>query len=196
MNQDPRLWVRIRDDLRSKIDNGNVKPGDSLPIMHIPRSGMWQDRLSPRRFKRLRIGRDHRRRQQQQRRRRNRLPGPPRPQRRHALIVARTSHEPALLKPSPHLIDKAVRSLNADPAATALGSGRRFPHRHQGSPPRRCGQHRLREQARQTREHDPGPSRSRSSHHQHGRLRPQTPWPPITRVTRSVRGLSRPAQPM
>jgi phosphoglycolate phosphatase len=37
-----------------------------------------------------------------------------------ALIVARTSHDPALLKPSPHLIDKAVRGLNADPAATAL----------------------------------------------------------------------------
>jgi phosphoglycolate phosphatase len=37
-----------------------------------------------------------------------------------ALIVARTSHDPALLKPSPHLIDKAVRGLNADPAASTL----------------------------------------------------------------------------
>jgi phosphoglycolate phosphatase len=36
------------------------------------------------------------------------------------LVVARTSHDPALLKPSPHLIDKAVRGLDADPAATAL----------------------------------------------------------------------------
>jgi phosphoglycolate phosphatase len=37
-----------------------------------------------------------------------------------ALVVARTSHDPALLKPSPYLIDQAVRGLNADPAATAL----------------------------------------------------------------------------
>jgi phosphoglycolate phosphatase len=37
-----------------------------------------------------------------------------------ALVVARTSHDPALLKPSPHLINKAVRGLDAAPAATAL----------------------------------------------------------------------------
>jgi HAD superfamily hydrolase (TIGR01549 family) len=36
------------------------------------------------------------------------------------LIVARTSHDPALLKPSPHLIDEAVRGLDADPIATTL----------------------------------------------------------------------------
>jgi HAD superfamily hydrolase (TIGR01549 family) len=36
------------------------------------------------------------------------------------LVVARTSHDPALLKPSPHLIDKAVRSLDADPSASTL----------------------------------------------------------------------------
>jgi HAD superfamily hydrolase (TIGR01549 family) len=36
------------------------------------------------------------------------------------LVVARTSHNPALLKPSPHLINQAVRSLDADPAAAAL----------------------------------------------------------------------------
>ena len=36
------------------------------------------------------------------------------------LVVARTSHDPALLKPSPHLIEHAVRALDADPAATAL----------------------------------------------------------------------------
>ena len=35
-------------------------------------------------------------------------------------VFARTSHDPALLKPSPHLIDEAVQVLNADPAATAL----------------------------------------------------------------------------
>ena len=35
-------------------------------------------------------------------------------------LFARTSHDPALLKPSPHLIEKAVQALNADPAATAL----------------------------------------------------------------------------
>jgi phosphoglycolate phosphatase len=36
------------------------------------------------------------------------------------LVVARTSHDPALLKPSPHLIDEAVRGLDADPGATTL----------------------------------------------------------------------------
>jgi HAD superfamily hydrolase (TIGR01549 family) len=36
------------------------------------------------------------------------------------LVVARTSHDPALLKPSPYLIDKAVRGLDADPDATVL----------------------------------------------------------------------------
>ena len=36
------------------------------------------------------------------------------------LVVARTSHDPALLKPNPYLIDKAVRGLNADPAASTL----------------------------------------------------------------------------
>ncbi len=35
-------------------------------------------------------------------------------------VFARTSYDPALLKPSPHLIDKAVQALNADRAATAL----------------------------------------------------------------------------
>jgi HAD superfamily hydrolase (TIGR01662 family) len=36
------------------------------------------------------------------------------------LIVARISHDPALLKPNPHLINEAIRGLDADPAATAL----------------------------------------------------------------------------
>ena len=35
-------------------------------------------------------------------------------------VFARGSHNPALLKPSPYLINKAMRALNADPAATAL----------------------------------------------------------------------------
>jgi phosphoglycolate phosphatase len=35
-------------------------------------------------------------------------------------VFARTSHDYKLLKPSPHLIEKAVLSLNAAPAATAL----------------------------------------------------------------------------
>jgi phosphoglycolate phosphatase len=37
-----------------------------------------------------------------------------------ALIVARTSHNPALLKPNPHLINEIIRSLNADPDASTL----------------------------------------------------------------------------
>ncbi len=35
-------------------------------------------------------------------------------------VFARTSHDPALLKPSPHLINMAVRAINADPTSTAL----------------------------------------------------------------------------
>jgi phosphoglycolate phosphatase len=37
-----------------------------------------------------------------------------------ALVVARTSHDPAQLKPSPHLLEIAVQKLAADPTATAL----------------------------------------------------------------------------
>jgi phosphoglycolate phosphatase len=37
-----------------------------------------------------------------------------------ALVIARTSYDPALLKPSPHLIELAVQKLDADPAASAL----------------------------------------------------------------------------
>ena len=37
-----------------------------------------------------------------------------------ANVVARTSHDPALLKPSPHLINEALHGLNADPAASTL----------------------------------------------------------------------------
>lgn len=37
-----------------------------------------------------------------------------------SLIVARTSHNPELLKPSPHLIKQAVRGLGAHAAATTL----------------------------------------------------------------------------
>ena len=35
-------------------------------------------------------------------------------------VIARTSHDPALLKPSPHLIEKAAEAIDADPTATAL----------------------------------------------------------------------------
>lgn len=37
-----------------------------------------------------------------------------------ARIAARTSPDPALLKPSPHLVEKAIGALNADPAASAF----------------------------------------------------------------------------
>ena len=36
------------------------------------------------------------------------------------LVVARTSHDPALLKPSPHLITQAVEALDAEPAECTL----------------------------------------------------------------------------
>jgi phosphoglycolate phosphatase len=39
---------------------------------------------------------------------------------RVSLIVARTNHDPALLKPSPHLISKAVDALGAEPGECTL----------------------------------------------------------------------------
>jgi HAD superfamily hydrolase (TIGR01549 family) len=39
---------------------------------------------------------------------------------RIGLVVARTHHDPALLKPSPHLITRAVDSLDAEPSECAL----------------------------------------------------------------------------
>jgi phosphoglycolate phosphatase len=39
---------------------------------------------------------------------------------RISLVVARTNHNPALLKPSPHLITQAIRALNAEPGECAL----------------------------------------------------------------------------
>ena len=39
---------------------------------------------------------------------------------RISLVVARTSHDPALLKPSPHLITQAVHALNAEPGECTL----------------------------------------------------------------------------
>ncbi len=39
---------------------------------------------------------------------------------RLAHVIARTSHDPALLKPSPHLIGLAVKTLNASPAECTL----------------------------------------------------------------------------
>jgi phosphoglycolate phosphatase len=39
---------------------------------------------------------------------------------RISLVVARTSHDPALLKPSPHLITQAVQALDAEPGECTL----------------------------------------------------------------------------
>jgi phosphoglycolate phosphatase len=39
---------------------------------------------------------------------------------RISLVVARTDHDPAFLKPSPHLITQAVRALNAEPGECTL----------------------------------------------------------------------------
>jgi phosphoglycolate phosphatase len=39
---------------------------------------------------------------------------------RISLVVARTSHDPALLKPSPHLITQAVETLDAEPGDCTL----------------------------------------------------------------------------
>ena len=36
------------------------------------------------------------------------------------LVIARTSHDPALLKPSPHLITQAVEALDAEPGDCTL----------------------------------------------------------------------------
>jgi phosphoglycolate phosphatase len=39
---------------------------------------------------------------------------------RISLVVARTDHDPALLKPSPHLITQAIHALNAEPSECTL----------------------------------------------------------------------------
>jgi phosphoglycolate phosphatase len=39
---------------------------------------------------------------------------------RISLVVARTNHDPALLKPSPHLISQAVHALNVEPGECTL----------------------------------------------------------------------------
>ena len=39
---------------------------------------------------------------------------------RISLVIARTSHDPALLKPSPHLITQAVETLDAEPGECTL----------------------------------------------------------------------------
>ncbi len=39
---------------------------------------------------------------------------------RISLVIARTNHDPALLKPSPHLITQAVKALNAEPSECTL----------------------------------------------------------------------------
>ena len=39
---------------------------------------------------------------------------------RIGLVIARTNHDPALLKPSPHLITQAVQALNAEPGECTL----------------------------------------------------------------------------
>ena len=39
---------------------------------------------------------------------------------RISLVIARTSHDPALLKPSPHLITQAVEALDAEPGECTL----------------------------------------------------------------------------
>jgi hypothetical protein len=50
---------------------------------------------------------------------------------RIGLVVARTSHDPALLKPSPHLIIQAVEALDAEPGLPL----RRLRDRRQGARP-------------------------------------------------------------
>ena len=90
------------------------------------------------------------------------------------LVVARTSHDPALLKPSPHLIDEAVRGLEADPAATALvgDSFTDIEAAHLAG----MASIGYANKARQVREDDR--TRSRGSNHQHGRPSPIASCPP------------------
>jgi putative transposase len=64
---------------------------------------------------------------------------------RISLVVARTSHDPALLKPSPYLITQAV---GHSMPSRGMYPGRRFRDRRPGRPPRQCPEHRLRQQTR------------------------------------------------
>ena len=134
---------------------------------------------------RPRIRPDRRRRQQQQPPRGQRLPRPPRPQRRHP--PGRRPHQP---RPRPAQAQPAPdRRSRPRPGRRPRRHGprRRLLHRHRGSPQRRSRQHRLRQQARQARAHDPAQSRSRN--HQHGRPRPMAPRPATVRVTPAIASL-------
>ena len=64
---------------------------------------------------------------------------------RISLVVARTNHDPALLKPSPHLITQAVRALKR--RARRMHTRRRLRDRHRRRPPRQRPEHRLRQQS-------------------------------------------------
>ena len=99
---------------------------------------------------------------------------------RIAVVAARTSSDPALLKPSPHLIQQAIAQLSARAAECILvgDSTTDCPGRH----PRRHPQHRLRQQTRQTQR--PHPGRRNSHHHQPRRPRPHPPSPQRPRFVR------------
>jgi phosphoglycolate phosphatase len=84
------------------------------------------------------------------------------------LVVAHTSHDPALLKPSPYLIETAVSELGAGTAVSALIGDSLTDI--QGARLAGIQEHRLRQQARQARADDRRESRGR--HHQHGEPRP------------------------
>ena len=76
-------------------------------------------------------------------------------------VIARTSPDPDLLKPCPHLLHQAITASDADPAECALVGD--SAHRHRSRPPSRNPQHRLRQQARQDRQPSPTPAQTPSS---------------------------------
>ena len=90
---------------------------------------------------------------------------------RISLVVARTSHDPALLKPSPHLITQAVEALDAEPGeCTLVGDSVTDV---QAARLAGVQQHRLRQRTRQTRT----PERSRRRRHHQQPRRPGSQIP-------------------
>ena len=90
---------------------------------------------------------------------------------RISLVIARTNHDPGLLKPSPHLITQAVDALDAEPGqCTLVGDSVTDV---QAAQPRQRPEHRLCQRTRQTR--TPHRSQGRRHHQQPRRPGPQTP---------------------
>ena len=106
---------------------------------------------------------------------------------RHALdglistVIARTSPDPDLLKPCPHLLHQAITASHAVPARPAPSSATRSPTTSTQPARPEIHQHRLRQQTRQDR--DLRRRQRRRHHHQPRPASPHTPSTPVAELS-------------